>query len=695
MNRSDQNNSNDARLDSWKEIAAYLGRQVKTVQRWEKEERLPVHRHTHSSRSSVYAYPSEIDAWRAGRRVVADPAPVARPWWRPVTVGATTLLCLIMVGNSVRPPVASAQQAGGLKTARQLWEAPPNQVVPAPAPVSPDGRHLAFVDWNTGDLWMRDVPSGTNRRLTDYGFKGDWWQYVDSAVISQDGSQIAYSWSIDKESTTELRTISVNGGTPRTIRHGEPNEYYTPFGWTPDNKQVLITRNPPDNTTQLAMLSLRDGSLHPLKSFGWQNVDASLSPDGRWIAYDAPASDKTASRDIFVLAANGSAESVAVKNPADDSDPVWAPDGSRILFLSDRTGEPSLWSVPVSGGKAGNPELVKAGIGRILWMQMAHDGTLYYGFNGLRAKFNIYAADLGPDLKATKPPVLAVDDFVNSNGAGMVSPDGERLAYISLRTGGPKPTLIVKALKTGEEHVVPLKAPLGDGFGLFGWFPDGHSVLLSNRGPEGHGVNFYRVDLESGHAELLHRTRAEIRCVQLAPDGKFLVYTENNPETAPAITTRLIRFDLDTRRELELKKDQWYGGVGISPDSKQISYLVSLPGAPGSMLAVMPASGGPDREVYRASPWGNYDRFAPQVWTPDRQSIIFVRQNEGSVASSALWKVSVAGGAAEQIGISMNARLPRFSLAPDGRRLFISATEQGPNDIWALENFLPKAAEAR
>jgi hypothetical protein len=55
------------RLDSWKEIAAYLSRDVTTVRRWEKREALPVHRHRHAALGSVYAFTSEIDAWQSGR----------------------------------------------------------------------------------------------------------------------------------------------------------------------------------------------------------------------------------------------------------------------------------------------------------------------------------------------------------------------------------------------------------------------------------------------------------------------------------------------------------------------------------------------------------------------------------------------------------------------------------------------------
>jgi TRAP transporter TAXI family solute receptor len=65
------------RLDSWKEIAAYLKRDVATARRWEKRERLPVHRHHHEKLGSVYAYASELDAWLEGRQQEGQ-----RPGWR-------------------------------------------------------------------------------------------------------------------------------------------------------------------------------------------------------------------------------------------------------------------------------------------------------------------------------------------------------------------------------------------------------------------------------------------------------------------------------------------------------------------------------------------------------------------------------------------------------------------------------------
>jgi len=61
------------KLDSWGEIASYLGREVRTVQRWERTEGLPVRRHEHKKKSTVYAYTGELDAWIKNRQPKDDP----------------------------------------------------------------------------------------------------------------------------------------------------------------------------------------------------------------------------------------------------------------------------------------------------------------------------------------------------------------------------------------------------------------------------------------------------------------------------------------------------------------------------------------------------------------------------------------------------------------------------------------------
>ena len=62
----------EKRLDSWKEIAAYLNRDVTTVQRWEKREGMPVHRHLHDRVGSVYAFRAELDQWAQSRKLQTE-----------------------------------------------------------------------------------------------------------------------------------------------------------------------------------------------------------------------------------------------------------------------------------------------------------------------------------------------------------------------------------------------------------------------------------------------------------------------------------------------------------------------------------------------------------------------------------------------------------------------------------------------
>jgi len=78
-------------LDSWKEIAAYLKRDVRTLQRWEKQEDLPVHRHRHDRLGSVHAYKSELDAWRLHRQLPPQPRAAAG---LPIESGKIRLLVL-------------------------------------------------------------------------------------------------------------------------------------------------------------------------------------------------------------------------------------------------------------------------------------------------------------------------------------------------------------------------------------------------------------------------------------------------------------------------------------------------------------------------------------------------------------------------------------------------------------------------
>ena len=111
------------RLDSWKEIASYLGREVRTAQRWEKQECLPVHRHFHQKTSSVYGFKTEIDEWRDNRSRRSDPRTLRR--------GAGPILKRLVASGLKDSDFKDGSLAMGRCSAQK-----PDRVTPQPADVS-------------------------------------------------------------------------------------------------------------------------------------------------------------------------------------------------------------------------------------------------------------------------------------------------------------------------------------------------------------------------------------------------------------------------------------------------------------------------------------------------------------------------------------------------------------------------------
>ena len=451
---SEQNSRpNEKPLESWKEIAGYLKRDVRTVVRWEKEEKLPVRRHHHKSRSSVYAYPSELEAWKAAREPGFDSAPPVPPWRRPA-LGLTfaMLLALVSVASSpvINPLRVAAQDADGM-VARRVWE----RAADITGGPSPDGRYLTYVDWDTGDLALRDLKTGKNRRLTN---KGSWSESTEFALyptISPSGKQVAYTW-FNKDFSYDLRLVGLDGSDPRVLYRNEEVEYLQPAAWSPDGEHILATFSRSDRTNQIVLVSVADGSVRVLKTLDWRWPGTSFSPDGRTIAYSFPPQEDSPNRDIFLLATDGSREVPLVTHPADDRSPAWAPDGKRIVFASDRTGNLGAWVIQVAEGKPqGAAKLVKPDMGRIVPMGFTETGSYYYGLStGMK---DVYVATL--DLKTGKlltPSRKATQRFIGSNYAPAWSPDGQYLAYISQRGhsrfGQGSRIISIRSVKTGEER---------------------------------------------------------------------------------------------------------------------------------------------------------------------------------------------------------------------------------------------------
>lgn len=601
-----------------------------------------------------------------------------------------------------RTRLAALQSAAASQTkraARQIWT---GEGVSSDGSPSPDGRYLSYGDSETGDLAVRDLITSTNRRLTNTGGWAASGDYATESAMSPDSRQVAYFWFMQKEFKFELRVASIATGElvrPKVVLRTEPNDYLRHLAWTPDGRQLVVLRSLPDRINQIGIVTIQDGSFRNIKSLEWRRSDLlSLSPDGRYIAYDVPAGDAGSPRDIFVLATDGSRETAVVRNPANDSSPLWSPDGSRLLFLSDRSGSNALWTVPIEDGRPNGPAaLIKANVGSIRLQGMTKSGTLYYFSDTGGRPENLYVTDLDT-MHATKPPVPATERFIDMNLGSTWSRDGEYLAYYSFRDPSVR-LLVTRSSKTGAERTVPLPTRVASPWGAGPkWFPDNRSVLVLSGDAQGAGFEFHRLALDTGNTELLTHLPLNVSSYDLSPDGRTIFYA-----TVMDNGQKLMRLDIDSHRETELSNlalpnvrlpfsalPGWeIVSLAVSPDGLQLATTLI-----GGVVEVISAAGGQSREVFRPAVPGISTGSLRNAlaWTPDQRFLLFV-QGDG-----ALWKVPALGGEAEKVGISM-PWIKSPAVHPDGKRIVFSGVDE-PNPrayraVWVLENLLPALKASR
>lgn len=237
--------------------------------------------------------------------------------------------------------------------------------------VSPDGKYLALTTVDTGDIVVQNLVTGERRQVTHEGDPSK--QGADEALISPDGKLIAYLLEVwggsshPDQSHLELRLMGFDGSHDRTLCT-KNSGYIEPYGFSPDSKQILVVISEDYDRSslmpaQIGWVAIADGSLRIIKTlprrtqvgslFRWPSLSA--SPDGRWIVYSMLPNEDSEERDLFLMSADGSRDAPLMQHPADDRHPVWSPDGSRVLFVSDRAGTTGIWSIPIAEGKAAGP----------------------------------------------------------------------------------------------------------------------------------------------------------------------------------------------------------------------------------------------------------------------------------------------------------------------------------------------------
>lgn len=254
---------------------------------------------------------------------------------------------------------------GGLTTAqssRPVWVDLKGKVLPDALPdrmgasrISPDGSRIAFAapagEEGGVAIWVRDLKTGVERRLTDHRGNEFW------VVWSADGNEIILNSNRHRGGKVNLYRIRADGSGGLT-RLTENTRHEIPLDVSRDGRflfyQVLGV---PGRKSDIRLLRL--DSPGPPVDFAAGAADesqAAVSPDSRWVAYTTDQFSKT--RDVVVRSISGPDKTWQVSRGG-GSEPIWSPDGRRI-FYRDLSGQKFFSASFSSGGsqpRIGAPRL--------------------------------------------------------------------------------------------------------------------------------------------------------------------------------------------------------------------------------------------------------------------------------------------------------------------------------------------------
>ncbi len=553
------------------------------------------------------------------------------------------------------------------------------------ASISPDGRRVAYVSWDTGDLAVRDLQSGQSHMVTT---KERNWGYDDSFAASPvwapDGKRLAYWWYRDDGYLYELRIADLSGKNIRVL-NSQPESKgpeLTPVGWFADGTALLATaRWSGRATTDIVRVSLEGGPINTVRQIRFSRSSrVCLSPDGKYIAFDESTDPDSLNMDVFVMDSSGGQAVPVATGPYDDRLLDWTPDGRRILVASNRSGTYDAWLVQVrDGNTVGLPQLLRKELGLVAPIGFSRDGSFYYAPD--LATRDVMVADWSPESRrAASAPRPATEHFSGSTRLPAWSPDGRKLAYLVDRgRSRPAETRVrIRDVETGAERTL---ADVNGTVYFLAWSPDGTSVAITVARPRSPS-KIEILDVTSGKLTrefASPRSGESIGAYVWGPAGDVVYYVARGTGSQ----TVLWRRDLRTGDEITLHTREGANPIAfaVSPDGKQLAIGYNR------QIMVIAEGGGEPRKL--VSDAAGLEAAGTVAWTPDGRHIYFGQQVAGTVR---LHSVPVTGGPVEDLNFEIGER-SRFR--PDGRQLAFTRN-QGENrrEIWVMENFLP-AAKAR
>lgn len=497
--------------------------------------------------------------------------------------------------------------------------------------ISPDGTEIAFC--YKGDIYKVPANGGTATQLTTQA------SYECSPIWSPDSKQIAFA--SDRNGNFNLFVMSADGGAARRLTTHSASEI--PSTFTTDGNYILFSASIQDPANSALFPTSAMTELYKVPVTGGRTEQVLGTPaemvcfdkSGKTFLYqdrkgfeDEWRKHHTSSitRDVWLYDSENGKHTNLTAHAGEDRNPVFAPDGQTVYFLSERDGSTfNVYSFPIS-----SPQSLKTvthfKTHPVRFLSMGSNGTLCYTYDG-----EIYTQKQGDKPQKVKIDIIRDDqntiaDLNFSNGAtsATVSPDGKQVAFIVRGE-----VFVTSADYNTTKQITHTPAREA---GLT-FSPDNRTLAYASerngnwelymakiaRKEEANFPNATAIEEEV----LLPSDKTERTYPQFSPDGKELAFIEDR--------NRLMVINLETKKVRQVTDGStWFstgGGFDYSwsPDGKWFTLeFIGNRHDPYSDIGMVSAQGG---KIINLTNSG-YTSGSPR-WVLDGNAILFITERYG------------------------------------------------------------------